>query len=1317
MMGPSLCLLLALARLATLAAATKWDGITPWFSGSSCNCNGFSNRCFFDQELYARTGHGGHCLDCTGNRDGPNCERCKENFFQREDGYCIPCNCNEVGSRSLQCNSEGKCQCKAGVTGDKCDRCDANFFDFGPLGCKPCGCSEAGSFRNKPRCDPNSGVCHCKLHVEGNRCDRCKPSFFNLDLENDFGCTPCFCYGHSSVCQSAPGYSQVNLESMFVRGQDRWTAQEASGQSTSLQYNALTQSIALSAVGNAPVYFIAPDRFLGDMRASYNRDLSFKLRIGSEGPSSSVEDIILEGDGEKVVQTIFGQGNDLPKTSIREYTFRLHEDSEYGWQPRLSAREYMRILSNLTAIKIRGTYTYDGVGYLKDFKLQTARRDTGGKPANWIEMCTCPEGYVGQFCESCAPGYRHEPNYGGRFARCVPCNCNGHADICDADTGRCICQHNTAGENCELCARGFYGNALAGTDSDCQPCPCPNQSACVQLLDETVVCLECPKGYGGPRCDICSDGYFGDPEGRFGSFRSKCEPCDCNSNVDPNGIGNCNRTTGECLKCIYNTGGSHCEVCLPGFFGDALSLPKGDCKTCQCNGLGTERTKEGPFACDQISGQCRCKPYVTGKNCDVCEDGFYNINSGEGCQACNCDPIGSLDGTCDMTTGQCKCRPGVTGLRCDVCETFHFGFSTTGCKHCNCDEVGSRNLQCDEYGQCPCNENVEGLTCNQCKENTHDKQRGCVDCDDCYNLVQDAVNDHRSKLDKLLELLANITDTPTVIDDVDFERKLTEVQKSVDQLWNDAKKGAGSGDKSLLEKLKDLKNRLQSIGEIHKNITMFTETARVFTTQGEANATQVEDTIERARESLKNAVDYLQTEGAEALKEAVQRSEQFGQQSEKMSDIARQARQLAQEQEKEAEEIKKIAEEAVKTSSDAFDVAKNAINEQKTTKDELGRLRHELEAVADRLDKTKILAQTAKDKASQMLNESLAIYAVVYGLKLPEPDVPKLKSDAEVAAEEARKLKSEADKVLADHGDLLGDLAEQSANLKELLRLAQEQQQTVDELLADVDNADSEAQEAVKLGDKTLAEAQETLKTLQEFDKDVQKSKDKAQEALDKIDEIEEMIQKARVTTEQAAVALTDAEDHAKAAKDAAFEAQNDYAAKASDEADEIRNSADATRKKAEGLRDAADKLSSQVATTGGKVQQLELQANTDETLTNEAKEKVGQAKSNSAEASKRVEKALQEVEDIMKELQDVTDIDEDQLNILEKKLAAAEKEFQDANLDQRMEELKMLKNQQTQWIKDYSEEVARLRIEVDNIDEIRKSLPDGCWKRVKLEP
>lgn len=120
----------------------------------------------------------------------------------------------------------------------------------------------------------------------------------------------------------------------------------------------------------------------------------------------------------------------------QEFTFRLHESPDYGWQPRLPALNFMSLLSNVTAIKIRGTYTPEGVGFLDDVKLSAARRGAAGQPAQWIEMCTCPEGYVGQFCESCAPGYRHEPTHGGPFAQCVPCNCHGHADICDADTGK-----------------------------------------------------------------------------------------------------------------------------------------------------------------------------------------------------------------------------------------------------------------------------------------------------------------------------------------------------------------------------------------------------------------------------------------------------------------------------------------------------------------------------------------------------------------------------------------------------------------------------------------------------------------------------------------------------------------------------------------------------------------------------------------------------------------------------------------------------------------------------------------------------------------
>lgn len=41
----------------------------------------------------------------------------------------------------------------------------------------------------------------------------------------------------------------------------------------------------------------------------------------------------------------------------------------------------------------------------------------------------------------------------------------------------------------------------------------------------------------------------------------------------------------------------------------------------------------------------------------------------------------------------------------------------------------------------------------------------------------------------------------------------------------------------------------------------------------------------------------------------------------------------------------------------------------------------------------------------------------------------------------------------------------------------------------------------------------------------------------------------------------------------------------------------------------------------------------------------------------------------------------------------------------------------QTQWVKNYEDEVSRLRMEVENIDEIRKVLPVDCQKRLRLEP
>lgn len=1280
----------------------------------ACNCNGFSNRCYFDEYLYNSTGHGGHCLDCTGNRDGPNCERCKENYYQREDDYCVACNCNEIGSRSLQCNSEGRCQCKTGIIGDKCDRCDANYYDFGAAGCKPCGCKKAGSYGNVPNCDSLSGGCHCKENVEGKRCGGCKPGFFNLDEDNEFGCTPCFCYGHASLCSSAPGYARVFIESIFARGNERWRAQDYSGKDFPLRFNSVTQVIDVEAPYNNPVYFIAPDLFLGDQRASYNQDLTFKLRIGETGPVASIEDVVLEGADRSITQAIFGQGNRLPSVQTQEYKFRLHESSQYGWQPRLSSRDFMSILANLTAIRIRGTYTLKGIGFLDNVKLATARRGAPGKPAKWIESCNCPQGYVGQFCESCAPGYRHEPSNGGPFAPCVPCNCNGHADICDAETGRCICQDNTAGDNCELCAKGYYGNALQGTKYDCLQCPCPYGGPCFQLDEKLILCSECPEGYGGPLCDICSDGYFGDPSAVTGTV-VPCQLCKCNDNIDPNAVGNCNRTTGECLKCIYNTDGSHCERCMPGFYGDALALPKGDCKQCQCYTGGTVERDGIPVICDQVTGQCQCKPHVIGQNCDQCEDGYFDILSGEGCQPCNCDPVGSLNHTCDVHTGQCLCRPGITGQHCDSCQQYQYGFSADGCKPCECDTIGSENLQCDQLGQCPCLENVEGRQCDRCKENKYDRHSGCRDCPECYNLVQDAVNAHRAKLQDLKDLLNKISSSPVVInDDEEFDRKIGEVQEIVTQLWNAAKEGTGSGDKSVLERLSELNKRLVNVENLLKQVDTATQEALQVNSLSDVNVTQAEEIIESAQEMLKEASDYLQTDGYSALEKAQERSKQFGQQSDQMSEIAREARVLAEKQEEEAKNIEDLSKKALNNSEAAYALAREALDLKGNLSNEVRNLRNEIDAVSNRQNHIKNVIENTEMQVNETFRESLN---TIFNLAVPSIDAVSAKEEAEKILEKADEIKRKSDDLLGEFEEEKDEMRKKIDEVSNLLRSANEQQQKLDELLAEADAANDRAEKAVHLGDTTLKEAQQTLETLQVFDNKVQESKGLAQEALGLVPEIEKHISAANQKTDDALRALEGAETNANEARDIAKRAQTIFAEQASQEADKIRRGANDTKLEAVRLSDIADELAQKVALTAEGMKDLEEQAKKDENLTSLARQKVGQAKNNAEEATQQVEMALNDVKAIKQELEDLKEIDVSTLDDLERRLEEAEKNYRSANVEYHMKTLLAKRSAQNQHINNFRDELDKLKLEVSNIEDIRNALPHKCWKRLKLEP
>ncbi|XP_046913817.1 laminin subunit gamma-1 isoform X2 [Dermatophagoides farinae] len=1236
-----------------------------------CNCNGRSNKCYFDEVLWRRTGHGGHCIDCADDTDGPNCERCKENYYtDLETNRCLACNCDPIGSVSLQCSSTGQCICKSGVEGQRCDRCASNYFDFSHNGCRPCGCSVEGSQDNVPLCD-NKGKCRCKKNVEGEKCDRCKPGFFDLQLTNDLGCVACFCYGHSNQCTSSKGYSIYPIESTFNRDSERWIVKDKYGNDISIQYNSLGQNIgATSSFHDNTLYFHAPHKFLDDKKYSYNRNLTFNLQItgGKGNILSTIEDIVIEGNGIKILSPIFAQGNPLPNSRMQTYRFRLNEDMAYGWSPQLNSRDFIALLANITAIKIKATYSDMGSGFIDEVMLETAIASPGSNQATWVETCSCPDGHTGQHCESCTAGFKHDPPRGGKAAKCVPCKCNQHGEYCDSESGRL--------------------------------------------------------------CEKCVDGYRMRPED------SKCEKCDCNGNIDPNAIGNCNSVTGQCLKCIYNTWGNSCEKCLPGHYGSALSFPRGDCKACACYPFGTiaednyfdyeEAKRQGYlknffstqnfFTCNSVTGKCRCKANVAGRQCDVCVDGYWDLDSNEGCKACDCNEIGSENHLCDNRSGQCSCRSGVTGKHCDQCLPNYFGFGPNGCQKCDCDPIGSLEQQCDLItGQCKCRENVEGKQCQRCQENKYNKEAGCVDCPPCYTLVQESIAAHRVKVAGLKTLLDEIEQNPLAVEDANFERQLNEVMNTVKQLLQEAK-DAQIDDDSLVAQLEQIKNRIRKVQDMTKKIENQMNFINNQINYGTKNITNAQEIVNAAEIDLNNARNHLENDGRRSLEKARMRAEKYGHQSERMSEIARESRLLADGHESEAERIINKFKDARNISETAYNLAKDAINTQKANKEELEKLKDKLNEVKEQYQMTIKLSQDVHKDAEKANQDALNLAADVNNIFVPDLNASRYKDEAIHIINKAKQAHIDADNMLKTHEELLNSTGNRLNDGRLLFEDAERKQQALDDLLTRADMAYNMTQEAVQSGNNILDDAKNTLKTLKEFDIHVQSSKEKANKAMDRVPEIEkeidDIIRKSDYSLKSLNSALIEASNAKETAKVA--EEKADHVSQASNMA--LRTAKQLTVK-ADDLLVRSAELTRDVDRTSDKMKSYEQQAEQDESLVDDALRKANTAKTSAMDAIKKVQNATYTVDKILKDLNSMEDMDENNLSDLEQRLRDAEREFRTADLDSRVMHLEKLNEEQKKSIHNYEDELEKLSADVANIAKIRQSLPDKCFRRNRLEP
>lgn len=102
-----------------------------------------------------------------------------------------------------------------------------------------------------------------------------------------------------------------------------------------------------------------------------------------------------------------------------------------------------------------------------------------------------------------------------------------------------------------------------------------------------------------------------------------------------------------------------------------------ECKRCDCNLHSALCVfSQQIFLMSQMvsGGVCQdCQHNTVGRRCHHCATGYYRdwtkpVSHDQVCLECRCHPIGSIpDKPCDRKTGQCVCKPGVTGQACNRC--------------------------------------------------------------------------------------------------------------------------------------------------------------------------------------------------------------------------------------------------------------------------------------------------------------------------------------------------------------------------------------------------------------------------------------------------------------------------------------------------------------------------------------------------------------------------------------------------------------------------------------------------------------------------
>eukprot|EP00063_Salmo_salar_P020916 XP_013995751.1 PREDICTED: laminin subunit alpha-3-like isoform X7 [Salmo salar] len=469
----------------------------------------------------------GQCI-CKPRIGGRQCDRCAAGFYRFPE--CLPCSCNQGGVTTDVCHPDtGQCLCKRNVQGARCDACRDGSFHFDPS--HPRGCISCFCFGANSQCQSTRKRRGKFVDMRGWRLERAdqeevasvlNPSSNTVvaDIQELPGTTqllhwvapPSYLgdrvssYGGYLTYQAksfgipSEGMSLLDRRpDVLLRGKEMALVHMApktpepdrlhqgrvqlvegnwrhAGTNRPVSREDLMVVLAgLVALRVRALYFTQSQRLsLGEV------GLEEATETGAGGPASTVE--------QCACSPVY-RGDSCQKCATGYY--RDGSGPYLGVCVPCSCNGLANECDERTGGCLNCQYNTAGdrcerckEGYYGDaaqrscrvcpcpFSVPANSFAVGCREAAGGFQCVCKQGYTGDRCERCAPGYYGDPLTAG--GSCRPCDCNGYGNSCDSRTGVC---------------KNTLEPGDTNTDEQCQECDNCAKTLIndLQRLDEELV--------------------------------------------------------------------------------------------------------------------------------------------------------------------------------------------------------------------------------------------------------------------------------------------------------------------------------------------------------------------------------------------------------------------------------------------------------------------------------------------------------------------------------------------------------------------------------------------------------------------------------------------------------------------------------------------------------------------------------------------------------------------------------------------------------------------------------------------------------------